>query len=190
MMSLFHSHPNHQGISVPRNLFKGMSLLLFIFVCLFIFMNSAENGTQSRKKSETLTETVSPLLIKDYNKLDAPTKTIKKASLEDAIRSLGHAGEFALLGFSAALCVLSFSWEKNLSGKQRALCFAGAWLFCILYACSDEIHQLFVPSRAFEIKDILIDSSGALLGEAIPAIPFLLHRMRKKKVRPGVSAVN
>ena len=31
----------------------------------------------------------------------------------------------------------------------------------ILYGLIDEIHQLFVPYRAFEIKDLIIDSLGA-----------------------------
>ena len=34
-------------------------------------------------------------------------------------------------------------------------------LISILYGLTDEIHQLFVPYRAFEIKDLIIDSLGA-----------------------------
>lgn len=39
-----------------------------------------------------------------------------------------------------------------------------SWAFCILYAASDEFHQLFVPGRAGLITDVCIDSAGALLG--------------------------
>ena len=34
-------------------------------------------------------------------------------------------------------------------------------LISILYGLTDEIHQLVVPYRAFEIKDLIIDSLGA-----------------------------
>jgi VanZ family protein len=38
-------------------------------------------------------------------------------------------------------------------------------LFCVmLYAASDEFHQLFVPSRQARVLDVLIDTSGAVLG--------------------------
>ncbi|NMA02021.1 MAG: VanZ family protein [Clostridia bacterium] len=34
---------------------------------------------------------------------------------------------------------------------------------CILYAISDEIHKLFIPSRAGEERSVIIDSAGLLL---------------------------
>lgn len=34
----------------------------------------------------------------------------------------------------------------------------------IVYAISDEIHQLFVPTREGRIRDVVIDSIGAFLG--------------------------
>ena len=39
--------------------------------------------------------------------------------------------------------------------------------FCILYAASDEIHQLFVPGRGAQFRDVMIDFSGAILGSGI-----------------------
>ena len=40
-------------------------------------------------------------------------------------------------------------------------------LFTTLYACTDEIHQLFVEGRSGEIRDIIIDGLGATLGTMI-----------------------
>ena len=37
-------------------------------------------------------------------------------------------------------------------------------LLCIGYAITDELHQAFVPGRTPKLLDVLIDSSGALLG--------------------------
>ena len=40
-------------------------------------------------------------------------------------------------------------------------------LFVFLYACSDEIHQYFVPGRAMAFRDVLIDTLGGLAGYLI-----------------------
>lgn len=42
--------------------------------------------------------------------------------------------------------------------------FMIAFLFCSLYALSDEIHQSFVASRSGNALDFLIDSLGTSLG--------------------------
>ena len=39
-----------------------------------------------------------------------------------------------------------------------------AILLCLLYAISDEVHQLFVPGRGGQVKDVLIDSAGSISG--------------------------
>src|SRR5699024_1438351 len=35
---------------------------------------------------------------------------------------------------------------------------------CLIYAITDEFHQLFIPVRSGEIRDVLIDFSGAVFG--------------------------
>lgn len=37
-------------------------------------------------------------------------------------------------------------------------------LFGTVYAITDEIHQLFIPGRSGEIRDVCIDSLGVLTG--------------------------
>lgn len=37
-------------------------------------------------------------------------------------------------------------------------------MICILYAISDEVHQLFVPGRGGQVRDVIIDSAGAIAG--------------------------
>jgi VanZ family protein len=40
-------------------------------------------------------------------------------------------------------------------------------VFCVLYAVSDEVHQLFVPGRGAQVTDVLIDNAGAFVGIGI-----------------------
>ena len=51
--------------------------------------------------------------------------------------------------------------------------------FCFLYAISDEVHQLFVEGRNFDIADIAADTLGATI-----AILLLLHRYGRN-IRKG-----
>ena len=37
-------------------------------------------------------------------------------------------------------------------------------LICIIYALTDEIHQLFIVNRSCELRDVLIDMIGVLIG--------------------------
>ena len=70
---------------------------------------------------------------------------------------LGHAFNFAVL---AILLAWAISASEMLSpGKFR---LASSLTF--LYALSDEIHQIFVPTRTFQIQDLIVDGLGALLG--------------------------
>lgn len=39
-----------------------------------------------------------------------------------------------------------------------------AIIICILYATSDELHQLFVMGRSCELRDVFIDSLGSVSG--------------------------
>ena len=50
------------------------------------------------------------------------------------------------------------------TSRRNLIIPALSWVFCILYAASDEFHQLFVPGRAGLVTDVCIDSAGALLG--------------------------
>lgn len=56
-----------------------------------------------------------------------------------------------------------------------------AELFCALYACSDELHQYFVPGRSCRFFDVCVDSTGAFCGALLFWGLFHLAGMRKRK---------
>lgn len=53
-----------------------------------------------------------------------------------------------------------------------------AWLFTMIYAATDELHQAFVPNRDGLFIDVIIDSVGALL-----ALFIIKLIGRKRKTR-------
>jgi VanZ family protein len=88
---------------------------------------------------------------------------ISRAGLEWGhllVRKAGHLTEYGVL---AAL-----GWRalqpKGIHDPSRAASRYGlAFALCVAYACSDEYHQSFYPSRYASWGDVAIDSAGAAL---------------------------
>jgi hypothetical protein len=75
------------------------------------------------------------------------------------IRKLAHFSIYLCLGASAALLVSEW--------KPKRVPLLWSWMIPVIYACTDEFHQYFVPGRSCEFRDVCIDSTGALLGVVI-----------------------
>jgi VanZ family protein len=54
-----------------------------------------------------------------------------------------------------------------------------AWGIAILYSLGDEIHQIFVPGREFQLEDLAVDTIGALVG-------VLIYKWIASRERVGV----
>ena len=68
--------------------------------------------------------------------------------------------------------ILFILYYRALKNKTAAL------LLTLLYAVTDEIHQLFVPTREGRLRDVIIDAIGATLAWIL--INNLLPRAPKK----------
>ena len=56
-------------------------------------------------------------------------------------------------------------------------------LFSFLYACTDELHQIFVPGRSAQFRDILIDTLGASFGATITYLTIKFFAKIKARTR-------
>ena len=102
-----------------------------------------------------------------------PGEESSKISNDLIIRKLGHFSEYMTLGF------FSFSYLSNLfveNNNIKDFKKAGilSFLFSVIYASSDEFHQTFVVGRDGNIIDVLIDSSGSLVGILLSSILYFL----------------
>jgi len=75
------------------------------------------------------------------------------------IRKSAHLSEYAIL---AVLLCRAVEQSRKDSGYWKSVLIALA--VATLYAASDEFHQSFVPSRTASIRDVMIDSCGAMIG--------------------------
>lgn len=83
------------------------------------------------------------------------------------IRKTAHATEFF------GLCLLL---NFAVSVTENKFLPIISFLITVLYALTDEFHQLFVEGRACQLKDLLIDSCGAGICLIILSINYLLYK--------------
>lgn len=69
----------------------------------------------------------------------------------------------------------------------RALGYSGS--FSILYAFTDEFHQVFISSRSPSLRDVGIDALGAMTGFVILAAVYAWKTMREAPPLHSTSSV-
>lgn len=81
--------------------------------------------------------------------------------LHDVIRKCAHLGEYFIFGvlLFRAIRMPAQGWQW-----RWALL---AILVAAFYASSDEIHQIFVPSRGASVWDALLDTAGASAAQLV-----------------------
>lgn len=137
------------------------SWILVLLCMVTIFLLSAQNGEESAELSGGLMEKLVKLFGNRFS--------------EDTIRTCAHCLEFtglSLLIFNAVYA----TWKQKYT-------FLIAFSTTVVYAITDEIHQIFVPERAFQFFDLFIDSIGAFLGAlaGLIILKIILYKGEKKK---------
>lgn len=162
-----------------KELLKYKDKVLIILAIIWmgvIFMFSAQVSDESKSSSNKVTSAVvnTVISIKKENISEEKRQKI----IEDKtfiVRKSAHFTEYFILGL---ILILYLQTKEKLATKYIIL----AIIFCVLYATSDEIHQLFVDGRSCKIMDILIDTCGsslAILG--FTSIYKLTTNLKKQK---------
>ena len=124
---------------------KKLSVILVIIWMIVIFMFSSYNGNISGMQSDGIVAMLAKI-IHYTGDIDI---------LRVIVRKMAHFTEYLILG------ILVINACKYNSVKDMIKL---SILICILYACTDEIHQLFIQGRGGRIFDVLIDTLGSLTG--------------------------
>lgn len=141
-----------------RFLLKPLSFIPAILVMYMIYSFSAQDAVQSSRLSAGFTYKFVQTMDKSLDMRLTKEQTVRIVNkAEHYIRKLAHFTEYFLLA-------VTFSLPLYVYGLRGPLLVLIAGLFCIGYASFDEFHQLFVSGRSGSYKDVLIDSSGSILG--------------------------
>jgi len=133
----------------PITIFSWIAVICWL---ILIFSFSAQPAVQSDGLSRQVTK-----IILDIIDNVIPIEENGLDQLNSIIRKLAHFGVYLVLGV-----LINNAFEK--SGVKDLKGFMISLLFCVLYAISDEVHQLYVPGRGAQVTDVLIDSWGAFVG--------------------------
>lgn len=137
------------------NIKKAVPWLLAILWMSLIFFLSHQPVTKSNKLSTGITEK----LVEIAGKMDSD-KSFNIKRLNHIIRKNAHFFAYLILG----VLVLNGLKSSSIVGFKSILL---AIFICVLYAICDEVHQLFVPGRGGQVRDVFIDSTGAITGVII-----------------------
>lgn len=150
---------------------RTVTLMLTIVVCMVIFTFSSEDSGESTGTSDFFIECI--IDSNPFTKaLDNMQKEEIKENMKMPIRKLAHFSIYTVLGITI-MCHMS-TYDIN-----RYKRIGGSLMVGMLYAVSDEIHQLFVPGRSGQVSDVCIDTVGVLFGICI----FLLIKNVVRKMR-------
>lgn len=135
------------------NFLRIILLILLLGTFYIIFGFSSQNGEKSGELSSNITKFI--LEKMNYDDIQNQEEIFKKTEI--VIRKIAHFSIYTLVGLLLMSFVSTYKLKQNIR-IIISLCIG------ILYATSDEIHQLFIPGRSGQITDVMIDTMGVLLG--------------------------
>jgi VanZ family protein len=121
---------------------------------VFYFSTKSWGGQETRSELEQILTIYLPSVREQLSRSDLNT-------LNFVIRKMAHFTEYAIL-----TTLGYFAWSKSLN--QPLFAALRNTLICsIVFAISDEFHQLFEAGRTSLATDVLIDSLGASMAVLI-----------------------
>lgn len=133
---------------------KIISWILLIGWMLIIFFMSHQPGEISSSQSD--------LVLKLFKAIGIELNNYFGQLATFIIRKTAHFSEYMIL------FILAYNVARNYKMDKVIKVYLITFVF--LYACSDEIHQYFVPGRNMAFKDVLIDTFGGIVGYIIVTI--------------------
>ena len=145
---------------------------IFVIVCMVtIFYFSSDNGDESSYKSDSVI-----LRVSSFFGVDNLSKKEQQNLIDTFVVPVRKSAHFTIY-FILGIALVSFLREFSIPIQKLLLL---SIFLAFLYACSDEVHQLFIPGRTGRAFDVFIDTLGASSGVLLY---YLLFRKKLKEVR-------
>ena len=146
---------------------KKRYLLLAVLWMMFVFYLSHQPADISSSQSGGVINLLSSLpliggVIEYMMQIDIAEFVIRKSAHMFAYFVL------AILLFMSMYCITKDIKKVSIT----------SFILTFIFACSDEYHQTFVNGRSGEFRDVLVDSTGAIIGLVLACA---VVRYRKNK---------
>lgn len=169
---------NREEITEKTTLNKKKIIILTVLILgwmAFIFYMSHQPSSVSSGQSGRTINAIINLPI-----IGAIAKPILTSSIgEFLIRKAAHMFLYFILG------ILTFTYlckkkinNNELISKTIIKNFVISLIVVFLYACTDEIHQLFIPGRSGEFRDVMVDTMGGFIGLSLISIYYYKRKTK------------
>ncbi len=137
-----------------RRLWLAAAVIWMALIFAFSHQKAEQSGEVSGTITYRMAEGVSEVFGLNWRE-EALTEHAEE--WQHPVRKAAHMTEYAVLA-----CILLGNLLQYPGLRNRA--YLWAWMGAAAYAATDEFHQLFIEGRSGELKDVCIDSTGALIG--------------------------
>lgn len=159
-------------------------IIISIIWMLIIFKLSSMNSSNSNGKSTNfisifIEDTLNITNNYGITNSHPNSSKIDKASnlINPPLRKVMHASVYFVLAFFLNILLnIIFDHKHYISSILITL------FICILFASSDEIHQLFVVGRTGQFIDVIIDTMGAIIGIMFYSTYYIVYKNGQKSV--------
>lgn len=148
---------------------KKIFIILTILWMAMIFYMSNQPAAASTVQSNNAIEFLGTLPIIG-NVIETLTTN---GTVTVIVRKSAHMFSYAMLS------IFVFMSMYDLKVDFKKLCIKSI-VIAFIYAITDEIHQFFIPGRSCELRDVLIDTSGAIL--AMFVVYLIVNNIEKKYI--------
>ncbi|WP_161625510.1 VanZ family protein [Sporomusa ovata] len=141
----------------PKYLILHWGVILIWIACIFAF--SAQPARDSNGLSLKVTRIIinAATYVMQAHRDTGMTERLV-AKYNGLVRKAAHSTIYFLLG-------VLLTRSLRISGMKGKKIYFWALLFCLVYAASDELHQVLVAAgRSGQLSDVLLDTAGAGVG--------------------------
>ena len=137
-----------------------VSLIIVLILFVLIFCLSHQSGEESTMTSGWFTTLLNFIFPFELT--------------ESFVRTMAHFSEFACLSFFMNNLFVAYK-EKLVPVLAVSVSF--------FYAITDEIHQIFVPGRACQFSDMMVDLGGIISGMIVYTVIYIVVRKTSTKLK-------
>jgi len=134
----------------------GILSWLMAMIWMFLIISFSSDPAQvSREKSTAVLEKVEPVIVRMEESLKM--QIVDESRLHFYVRKNAHMFNYFVL---AALMTLLL----RVSGVRGFRLYFLAYLIATMFSGIDEYYQTFIPGRSGELRDVMVDNVGVLVG--------------------------
>lgn len=148
-----------------------------------IFLYSSKPAEVSKGSSTPIAEASLSVYEYFFGTISAPERPNWLDTASFIVRKTAHVTEYMMLS-------LSISWPLWIRRVRDKKLMWLAFVISVIYAGTDEVHQLFIQGRSGSLRDVGIDAIGCVIGSVLFWIIARQIEKRKRTKKLSVTGTD